>query len=391
MSDHPAIVIQTYQRPQALSRLLASLDRAIYDQPTTLIVSIDQAQGDHDGEGVAAVTRLAKEFAWRHGRKQIIAHSTNLGLTAHHLYCQSLIEEVGPIILLEDDLVVSATFHQYSTVAMRAYREDLRVAGVSLNALWYNGLTRQPFIPVPDAFDVFFLQLSTPQGQVYTPEQWRPYRAWLAANDQPVPGDSGLHELLAGLPATDWLPTRDRYLLESGCVYVYPRQSQTVNFGDVGTHFDQETNFFQVPLQQLRERFRFASLDESMAVYDSFFEMRPDRLSRLAPRLRDYSFSVDLYATKQPGQLDGAYVVTTRPVRRAVWTAGKWLLPLETNLFGEGTPGSGIALARREDVDMSRWATLAAQHDNDRVLNGERSDSLPAALASRLRRRWSYR
>ncbi len=388
MSSNPTIVVQAYKRVRTLARLLASLDRASYIAPTTLIISIDQAESDIDQQGVAAVTQLAAEFVWRHGPKRIISHPARLGLVAHNLYCQSLTVEVGPLILLEDDLVVSATFHHYAAAALERYRHDPRIAGVSLNALWYNGLTRQPFIPLPDEYDVFFLQLSTPQGQLYTPQQWLLYRDWLDEGQPQAAGQSALHELLVGLPPTDWLPIKDRYLVETGRTYVYPRESQTVNFGDVGTHFDSGTAFFQVPLQQYRHTFAFAALDVSLAIYDAFFEMLPDRLRKLAPPLSSYDFAVDLYATKHASQIDSEYMVTTRPVQRALWTVGKWYQPLEANLFGDGVPGNGIALARTEDVDMSRRAELAAHLENNRTFNTEGSGSLASALADRTRAWW---
>ncbi len=391
MSDNPTIVVQAYARVHTLARLLTSLDRADYTTPTTLIISIDQPEGDFDQKGVAAVTQLATEFAWRHGQKRVISHPARLGLVAHNLYCQSLTEEVGPLILLEDDLVVSATFHRYAAAALEQYQHDSRIAGVSLNAHWYNGLTRQPFYPLPDAYDVFFMQLGTPQGQIYTPQQWLAYREWLSDAQPRGSGNPELHKLLTSLPPTDWLPIRDHYLIETGRTYVYPRESQTVNFGDVGTHFDSATTFFQVPLQQYRHTFAFAALDESLAAYDAFFEMQPDRLRKLAPRLDSYDFAVDLYATKQTQQIASDYVVTTRPVHRAVWEVGKWYRPLEANLFGDGAPGSGIALARVEDVDMSRRAELAAHHSNDRYFSTEEGGSLIGVLADRARARWQRR
>lgn len=391
MTDKPAVVVQAYKRKNTLDRLLTSLDQASYPSNTALIISIDHHEDDLDRQGVEAVTQLAGEFVWRHGDKQVISHPTRLGLVAHSRYCQSLTERFGSIILLEDDLVVSPTFYQYATAALETYRADSRIAGVSLNAHWYNGFTRQPFIPLPDAFDVFFLQLGTPQGQLYTEEQWLLYRDWLSAVSSRGSGKQALHQRLAALPSTDWLPIRDLYLIESGRSYVYPRESQTVNFGDVGTHFQTDTDFFQVPLQQRRDAFAFATLDESLAVYDSFFEIEPNRLKQLAPRLADYDFDVDLYATKKASQAQHQYVVTTRPVRHAVWTVGKWYRPLEANLFGEGTPGRDISLARWEDVDMSRRAELATRHDNNRYFNPEVDSNLPVALAERIRMRWQKR
>jgi len=380
---NPAVAIPAFSRPASLERLLRAVAAA-----DVLFVSVDCPTHDRHRAGNAAVIDLARRFPWPHGPKEVIVQSAPLGLVGNVFFCGAAALDFGAVVLLEDDLFVSARFHAYARQALAAYGDDPRLAGISLNAPWFNGFTHQPFIPLLDDADVFFLQLSTPHGQVYTADQWRAFAGWLATA-APDAGAAVIHPLLAALPDDDWLGTKARYLADSSRYYVYPRESLTTAYGEPGTHFDRATAFFQVPLQQLRRDFRFIPLDDAIAVYDGFYEMLPERLDRLTPALRDQRYDVDLNATKPAARLRADYVLTTRPCRRPATEFGRVLRPLEANVIA-GAPGRGIALARREDVDMSAAAALAAQDANVRYLTRERR----VGRAYRLRvawARWRYR
>lgn len=369
---NPAIVIPAYNRPASLERLLASLSAAAAPPGTPLVISVDCVTDERRRSGNEAVVELARSFHWSHGPREVIVQDEHLGLVGNVFFCGGLAKRFGAVILLEDDLIVSRSIFGYAKCALRFYQDEPRLAGISLNALWFNGFTHQPFIPLLDDGDAFFLQLSTPQGQVYTAAQWSDFVDWLAANGPEVTAADGVHELFAGFPADDWLATKAKYLAATGKYYVYPRESLTTSMGEPGTHFEQPTDIFQVPLQQFRRAFRFQSLDAAAAVYDGFYELLPDRLNRLTNRFDGLSFDVDLYASKGTQQLGAEYTLTTRRCRRPLATFGKRLRPLEANVI-EPIPGAGISLARREDVDTSEAATREAQRANDRYFARQRA------------------
>jgi hypothetical protein len=385
---NPAIAVPAFNRPASLARLLAALAAADIAPGTPLLVAVDCPANDRHAAANAAVLDVARAFRWPHGPREIVVQPAPLGLVGNVFFCGAVAETYGAVVLLEDDLIVSARFHAYARQALAAYGDDERLAGLSLNAPWFNGFTHQPFAPLLDDGDVFFLQLSTPHGQVYTAAQWAAFRRWLAAAG-PDTGAAAVHDLFNAFPADDWLGTKARYLADTGRFYVYPRESLTTNTGEPGTHFEQATPFFQVPLQQRRRDFRFLPLDEAVAVYDGFYELLPARFDRLTDRLRGYDYAVDLYATKPPRLLTTDHVLTTRPCRRAKLTFGRALWPLEANVI-TGVPGRGLALARREDVLTDAAATWAAQHANDayfaRYRRPGRRRQWRGALA-----RWRYR
>ena len=67
----PAIVVNAYNRPAALARLLNSLQQAVYPvgAQVPLIISIDRG-------GDPQVRVLAENFAWPHGPKTVTLSST---------------------------------------------------------------------------------------------------------------------------------------------------------------------------------------------------------------------------------------------------------------------------------------------------------------------------
>ncbi len=351
---NPAIVVVAYNRPESLARLLASIGRAEVAAGAPLVISIDGGGARHE-----AVAQTAVDFVWPAGEKRVIRHERNLGLIGNVFFSGDLAAEYGRIILLEDDLAVSRAFYRYAQAALDFYADEARVAGISLNALWFNGFTQRPFIPIHDGGDGFFMQVAWYQGQAYTAAQWASFRAWLKAAEPRVLPHDPMHELFSQFPETDWFPVKTKFLVETGRFYVFPRESLTTNFGEMGTHFAQRTHFFQVPLQHERRRWQWRRFAEATAVYDSFQELLPDRLARLAPSLTGMDFDVDLAGVKSAAKLTRPYTLTSKLCRNPQQTWGMAMRPLAANV-AENVPGQGIALCRRADVRFDWRARLAA-------------------------------
>jgi hypothetical protein len=357
----PAIVVCAYNRPHALQRLLRSLQAAYYppNEPVTLHISIDR----DDTPAVGAVQEAAEGFDWPYGPKLVDLQARHLGLLGHFYVSGELSCRYGQIILLEDDLLVGAPFYEYACQALNAYRDDARIAGISLYSLWFNGYTHHPFSALPDDSDIFFLQIPYTQGQAFTQDQWERFTHWRAAgehHDGPLPG---LHNMFLHFDAEDWFPMRTRYLADSGRYYVFPRQSLASGAGDSGTHFAQASHFFQVPLQNFKRDFQFQPFDQAPAVYDAFFEILPERLNQLTPAFRNYDYCVDLNGTKARHNLTEKFVLTSRPARKAIQEFGRSMWPPEANLLYE-VPGNEIRLCAVDDLHWGGLADLAVRKAN---------------------------
>ncbi len=349
----PAIVVVAYNRPMALRRLLDSL-AALHGVPDVpLVISIDRG-----GDQFTAVLAEAEQFAWPLGEKRVLVRERPSGLVAHVFACGDLVDEFGAIILLEDDLVVSPLLYCYAASALAFYADEPHIAGISLNALWFHGITHAPFTPYLDDGDVFFMQVAWFQGQAYTQQQWAAFRQWRETAVPHILPTDGLHELFQTFPATDWFPLKTKYLVQTNRFYVFPRESLTTNYGDSGTHV-RGTNFFQVPLQTRRADFRLQPLADSVAVYDSFQEMLPECVRQLTDQFDAYEFTVDLHGTRSRANIPTEFVLTTQALRQPIKTFGLDLRPLLANVIYQ-QPGTGISFGWTVDLDPRWWARWRA-------------------------------
>ena len=352
----PAIVVLAYERPEALRRLLSSVANARYPDGAgiPLVISLDRSERRAGLETVA----VARAFEWRHGPKAVLEHPEHFGVERHFRAAGNLALEHGDVILLEDDLTVAPPFYEFAVQVLHAYGSDERIGGCCLYGLWFNGFTLEPFTPIDDGRDAFFLGVPHTQGLCFSARQWAAFDAWSRFGGvRPHPD---LHPAFQRFGPDEWFPSLAAYLTETGRYFCFPRVSLTVGWGDAGAHFLAGTSWFQTPVQLGRRDYQLPALDEADAVYDGFFELRPDRLKRLAPALQALDFDVDLNATKQPASLHRELVLTTRPVRRAVLGFGLDMYPPELNAI-TAVPGSEISLARREDVHWDEWAGTAAR------------------------------
>ena len=358
----PAIVVVAYNRPASLQRLLGSLADLQGAVNVPLVISIDAG-----GEYFVQVLAVAEQFYWLFGEKRIIVQERPLGLKGHIFACSDLVNEYGSIILLEDDLFVSPMAYRYAVDALNFYADDPLIAGISLNSLWFHGITHEPFTPYLDNGDVFFMQIAWFQGQAYTKKQWQAFRQWgETAAAQTLPSDQ-MHKIFSNFAPTEWFPLKTSYLVQTGRFYVFPRESFSTNFGDSGTHV-QGTSFFQVPLQTRRANFRFQSLDTAVTVYDSFQEILSERLNRLTDQLADYEYTVDLHGTRSLANIPTEFVLTTQAMRNPVKTFGDALRPLLANVI-YNQPGDAISFGRTQDLDLRWLARLRAASRPPRLLH----------------------
>lgn len=341
----PAIVVVAHNRPHSLRRLLRSIERTTFDRRVDLVISIDKSDNRE-------VEQVAGEFHWPHGSKRVQLLSEHLGLKRHVLRCGDLTEEFGSIIMLEDDLFVSPYFHRYSCQALDFYATDPDIAGIALYSHRYNETAGLGFRALEDETDVFFAQVPCSWGQCWTDVQWHEFRSWLADD----PGTSNSPDLrvppdVLQWPATSWKKHFFRYLVATNKYFVYPRTSLSTNFADTGVHHRRSHRFLQTPLLIRPKEFRFLAPSRSLAVYDAFLEILPERLVQLASQLRGREFSVDFYGTKPIQILDRPHVLTARACGEREASYGRELKPIELNICYE-IEGQDIALTQASSCDI---------------------------------------
>lgn len=307
----PVIVVVTYNRPNSLKRLLNSLQNAEYEfNDVTLIISIDHQDSDNHNE----VVRLANEFDWVYGEKKIIEHKKKLGLKAHVLCCGDLVNKFNSIIMLEDDLFVSPSFYTYTAEALSFYGDDKNIGGISLYNHKRNFLNNLPFELIPDSNDVYFLQIACSWGQAWTKNQWIGFRQWLVKKDGAKVLSDKVPKYVRNWPNSSWLKLYINYLVVHDMYFVYPNKSLSTNFGDSGTHNTIKNVEYQVPLFY-GDKMDFIALEESINVYDVYFEILPSILKILKPELKNFDFSVDLYGLKELDYIVSDYLLSSKNIQ----------------------------------------------------------------------------
>lgn len=357
----PAIVISAFNRPISLKRLLSYLSKAKYPcQDIPLIISID-------GDGDSSVKEIAESFYWGNGNKTIIKHENNLGLKKHIISCGDLSLEYGSIILLEDDLVVGPGFYNYALQAINEYASNPKIAGISLYLYRFNeNASFFPFIPFENGLDAFFLQVPCSWGQAWTSEQWGKFIEYYTAHPT-IPNDNQLPLNVFLWPESSWKKHFYNYMLTKDLYFIYPYLSHTSNWGDVGTHFGENTSIFRVPLSLLTEKkYQFPVFSKKSVIYDVFFEISPDFLKEhgIYP---DCDFGVDLLGTKDLSKYNNSFFISTKTCNDPIDQFGTEMIPLEQNVILKNV-GSGISFAEKRTFclkgDDGTLDRIAAQYFN---------------------------
>ncbi len=340
MKIKPAIVISAYNRPHALQRLLNSIAAAHYEsEDITLIISIDQSESD-------GVKTLAGKFEWKHGTKQVISHEEHLGLKRHILFCGALAKEHGAAIVLEDDLMVSPFFYHYARQAYTYYKDDVSIAGISLYNYQVAESCFLPFKAVDDGCDVYFMQVASSWGQLWTKTQWEDFEAWFIQH----PGlgdDPSLPAYIRQWGDRSWKKHFIHYLIATSRYFVFPRLSLSTNFEDEGTNAATK-QVFQVPLQVSKKHYEFRKLSESQAVYDAWFELLPACINQFNTNLNGFNYEVDLYGTKEIAQNAFDYILSSKQGDTAKQSYSASLFPLETNIL-LNLPGIDLGLYHKQE------------------------------------------
>lgn len=360
--ENPTIVVMAYKRLESIKRLLHSLEKVKYEGQIRLLISVDGSLNSENKD----VISYCNEFDWTFGEKKIIIHEENLGIIQHVFFCLGLTEEYGSIILLEDDHFVSPMFYRVSQEFLRFYSEEKRIFAFSLYSHTKNGYLNLPFIPLQEDNDVYFAQIGFTQGLMIDERQWKRFKQWYSEpQNKFVSENDHLHPLLMQLDqkGNEWFPKITKYLVSEEKYIAFPRSSYSVNFHDIGTHNKSQTSWYQNPLAYEKENFKFKELSMSVAIYDSFLELLPDRIKKLNQNLSNYDFEVDLNCSKPKKMFSKEYLLTTRKAKSFEKSFAKVMKPLEQNIL-ENLEGRGIYLAHVNNFTFSKLQNLKIARTN---------------------------
>ena len=331
-----AIITVAYNRVSSLSRLLNSLDRAIYPQNKgiTLIISVDKSKTD-------VVETFADAYQWRYGEKIVDKHEENLGLRPHMMSLGKWFDRFDAIIILEDDIVVSPNFYNYSCQTVEKYYDCAQIAGISLYGFSVNYQTGIPYNFIKDEHDAFFMKCAMSWGEVWMRDSWMQFYEWYLKH-QEFPLLSHLPYSICSWNEKSWLKFHTRYCIEENKFFVYPYTSLTSNYGDAGEHSKGVANtVYQVPVQLGRKDVYYLPEFGSDAVYyDGFFE-NMSLYQKLG--LNTDNLCLDLHG-EWKNRLKKEYWLTTEVKNfKIVKSYGLNYRPIELNVLLDN-PGEGIFL-----------------------------------------------
>jgi len=346
----PAIVIPCYNRPHSLKRLLHSLQNGVYSQRVPLVFSIDRSEND-------AIFKIASDFHWPFGEKEIIHHPSRLGLRDNIIFCGDLTDQYGSIIILEDDLFVSPAFYSYALKALGFYKDQEEIAGISLYAYDCTETRRFRFFPVYDGYDNCFMQWPSSRGQAWTSEQWQGFKEWYKKYCSSDLSSFSIPESVKNWPQTSWKKYFIAYMVDCKSYFVYPRFSFSTNFGDNGTHDKKgSSSLVQVPLSIATNlEPKYSLISNSISIYDSFFQLKPSCLKQLAPFLREYDFIVDMEGLKSSQKDENTYTLSTRRCIKPMMSFDCTMKPYEMNVINQ-IDGTIIHFGKTSDFDSDlKW------------------------------------
>lgn len=329
-----AIVVVGYNRTEGILRLLNSLEKADYgEDKVDLIISLDNCGND-------SVEKAVEKAAWNHGEKIIRTFPERQGLRKHILACGDYLNIYEAITVLEDDLIVSPAFYSYMVQSVEYYKEDSKIAGISLYTHGMNVNEELPFIPAVDSGDVYFQQFAQSWGQIWMRDSWMEFKKWyLESKDKPI-ADITVPEFVSSWADNSWLKYHIKYCIENNKYFVYPYTSLTTCFSDAGEHSVGTTDFYQVRLMMdSKKNYRFAKLEEGV-VYDAFFE-RNDLWKYL--NCKEEELCVDLYGTKANRQGKRYWLTKKQAPYQSVKQYGLCMRPHENNVIFD-IEGSDIFL-----------------------------------------------
>ena len=330
-----AIVAVAYNRIDSLSRLLNSLDKAYYnDERVTLIISVDKSNTDQ-------VELFADQYEWKHGNKIVDKHNENLGLRSHMLSLGKWFDEYDALIVLEDDIVVSSDFYNYSKQTSLKYRDAVNIAGISLYSFEVNYQTGCPFVPIKDEYDIYFMNCAVSWGEVWLRDSWKTFYDWYLLN-QDFPAMPHLPECICKWNKKSWLKYHIKYCIEMNKYFIFPYTSLSTNFSDSGVHnANAGSTVYQVSLQNgNKSLYALPSFGESGIYYDGFFE---NKMIYKELDLPQDDLCLDLCNSKSTC-LNKRYWLTTKFLNyRVVRSYGLNYRPIEANIFNK-IPGSTIFL-----------------------------------------------
>jgi hypothetical protein len=336
------IVIPVYNRLTSIKRLITSLLASHIEYGVDLIISCE-------ADASVDVCEYVKQIVWPFGKFAVLHQEKQLGVDAHNLACMRMAEELGSVLVLEDDLVVSPYFQKYLFACEKIMQTN--IAGV---ALYRYGIIEQdhfPFTLIPNAEFVYYQQRACSKGTYYTWDMLQPYFDFLENFD----GDFSSYHLPRNVQKWGdevWEKSFYCYLISSCNYLAFPRFSFTTDFADVGVHMQSQILKYvhQSPLYLSSSIGSITSVEKTDNRYDQFYELDAAVVQSWNNKLSGFDFEMDMYGRKELRSIKSPYLLSSKTTNNAIVGWDRRLKP-EINNILLNQEGNVFSLAETADFE----------------------------------------
>jgi len=162
------IALFVFKRPNHTLRTLTSLAANPEFIRSPLFIYCDGVRDENDSNDVESTKNIVR--SWSHPNKIIIEHEKNRGLANSVIAgVTELAMKFGRVIVVEDDLVVSANFLRYLNSALERYKDTQQVMQISAYMF--------PVHEFADKEDALFLPFISSWGWATWDRAWRSFDA----------------------------------------------------------------------------------------------------------------------------------------------------------------------------------------------------------------------
>ena len=234
---YPPICLFVYNRPRETAEVLTSLAQCRLAEEHELFIFSDAAKNEAAETDVAEVRRLIRQVVGFRS-VQVVDAERNKGLARSIIEgVSAVIAEQGRVIVLEDDLVLSADFLQYMNDALEAYADDARIWSIS-------GYSPAISLPADYGGDIYLTPRASSWGWATWADRWsvidwevRGYAEFSRDRQRVKQFDSGGNDMSRLLALqqrgriNSWAIRWCYAQFIQGAYTVYPRHSKVMNQG----------------------------------------------------------------------------------------------------------------------------------------------------------------
>jgi len=312
--------ILTFDRPEALTRLLQSLLEADYlgRKDIDLEIFVDLPEGENPE--LAQITpnrekciKIAEKLKWPFGKKKVIVREQHFGLAGQWLNSWFPLSDTELSLVLEDDNLVSPHFFIWLDKAVATYYRnvtnyDPRMFGIAMQNQ-HMILGKYPATPgsLLDAKTMYYKyqQIST-WGPLIFPNFWADFISWYWDKSS----NSDFLPLFSNLITNKWFISRGggrsvwsawfiRYCGEKGLYTLYTNfpggEAFVVNSREKGVNYPEKKGLNSAMVKSMQDKLDFPP-SKTIPIYDFHFNLiEEDPLILEGRALYSDIFNVEIY------------------------------------------------------------------------------------------------